>query len=99
MKTYVIGHPDAVQGFALVGVPGRSVSTAQELLAALETARRDPTIGLILLTSDVVALARAQIEQLRALTAIPLLVEIPGPERARPEPPTFIPTPGDRDEP
>lgn len=99
MKTFIIGHADAVQGFALVGVPGRSVATAQELLQALDVARHDPSIGIIMLTTDVVALAREPIEQIKARTTIPLLVEIPGPEVARAEPPPFIPAPGDRDEP
>ena len=79
MKLMVIGHPDAVRGFALVGVQGEIVTTAETLKAALDKALDDKSIGIILVTEDAAALARQRIDYLTAHSTIPLVVEIPGP--------------------
>ncbi|MBP7947752.1 MAG: V-type ATP synthase subunit F [Verrucomicrobia bacterium] len=84
MRLQVIGHQDAVWGFALVGVPGCIVTTAEELHAALDAALADATVGIIMVTDDVAALARERIETLKVQPA-PLLIEIPGPAGPRPD--------------
>ena len=84
MRLQVIGHQDAVWGFALVGVPGCIVTTAEELHAALDAALADATVGIIMVTDDVAALARERIETLKVQSA-PLLIEIPGPAGPRPD--------------
>lgn len=79
MKLMVIGHTDAVRGFALVGVQGHIVTTAEEVNTALDTALRDASIGIILITEEAAALVRQRVNQLAMRTAVPLLMEIPGP--------------------
>ena len=78
MRLQVIGHQDAVWGFALVGVPGCIVKTTDELHTALDAALSDATVGIIVVTDDVATLARDRVDALKA-QAIPLLIEIPGP--------------------
>ncbi|MBN1259521.1 MAG: Vacuolar H+transporting two-sector ATPase F subunit [Anaerolineae bacterium] len=79
MKLLVIGNPDAVWGFALTGVGGRIATTGAALEAALDDALADENVGIILITEDVADLARRRVDQLMARSAVPLVVEIPGP--------------------
>lgn len=88
MRMYVIGNQDAVLGFALVGVDGRIVVDAQEAKAALDAALADRTIGLLLVTSDVAALARERFDSLKVNSMEPLVVELPGPQ-ADQQPPSL----------
>jgi V/A-type H+-transporting ATPase subunit F len=87
MKLLVIGNQDAVWGFALAGVRGQIVTTAEELLGALDAAMADEELGIVLVTEDAAALARQRVDMLKVHSAVPLLVEIPGPEGPRPDRP------------
>lgn len=80
MKLLVIGSAPAVWGFALAGVDGQVITTADSLAATLDEVRQDADLGIILITSDVVDLARERINNLMAKGTLPLIVEIPGPE-------------------
>jgi vacuolar-type H+-ATPase subunit F/Vma7 len=84
MKVVVIGSAGAVWGFALAGVAGQIVETQDELEATLEAMLERSDIGVILVTSDVVDLARERIEAIMARSEVPLLVEIPGPAGSSP---------------
>jgi V/A-type H+-transporting ATPase subunit F len=75
---YVIGNQDAVLGFSLVGVDGRTVRNAGELASALDACMSDETIGLLLVTADVAMWARERLDELRVTSITPLVVEIPG---------------------
>lgn len=79
MKLHVIGEPDAVLGFSLVGATGCTATTREEVVAALEEASRDPHVGVILVTERAAALAPAEIDALRLAKSGPVVVEIPGP--------------------
>lgn len=79
MKLMVIGHQDAVRGFALVGVEGQIVTTSEAINQALDAALNDKSIGIILVTEEAAALARQRVDRLTAHSTIPLVVEIPGP--------------------
>jgi len=85
MKILVIGHPDAVLGFSLVGVNGKPVSTLDEANLALDIALADPEIGIILVTGDVAAMVGSRMDDLRLHSTVPLVVEIQAPEGAQPE--------------
>ncbi len=87
MKLLVIGNQDAVRGFALAGVRGQIVATAKELNRALDVALANGEIGIVLVTEDVADLARRRVDTLMVRSAIPLVVEIPGPEGPRPDRP------------
>lgn len=80
MQLLVIGHEDAVRGFALVGVSGKIATSANELNQALNQALSEENIGIILLTENVAELARTRVDHLKAHSSIPLIMEIPGPD-------------------
>jgi vacuolar-type H+-ATPase subunit F/Vma7 len=83
----VIGSQDAVWGFALAGVRGRIVTTAEELNDTLDEALADGEFGIVLVTDDIADLARQRVDTLVARSTTPLVVEIPGPEGPRPDRP------------
>jgi V/A-type H+-transporting ATPase subunit F len=83
MKLLVIGNQDAVWGFALAGVRGQIVTTAEELNHAIDAALANKEIGIVLVTEDVANLARQQVDTLMVRSTTPLVVEIPGPEGPR----------------
>jgi vacuolar-type H+-ATPase subunit F/Vma7 len=74
MKVLVIGHPEAVLGFSLVGVHGKMAGTAQEANQALDEALSAP---------DVADLVEARMDELKRRSTVPLVVEIPGAEGTR----------------
>ncbi len=80
MKLLVIGAAAAVWGFALTGVRGRVVETAEALNQALDEALSDASVGIVLVTEDAAELARERMDVLTVRSEIPLVVEIPGPE-------------------
>lgn len=81
---FVIGSPDAVRGFALAGVRGRIVETAEELNRALDAALAED-IDILLVTEDVADLDRERVDTLMVRSTAPLVVEIPGPGGPSPE--------------
>ncbi len=84
MKLMVIGHPDAVLGFSLAGVGGRTAGNAAEANRALDEILAAPDVGIVLVTDDVAAMIATRMDQLKMHSTVPLVVEIPAPERVRP---------------
>lgn len=80
MKVTVIGHQDAVLGFSLAGVPGRVVSDAEEMNAALDDALASRDTGIVLVTQDVAALVQSRMDELKLRSTMPLIVEVPSPQ-------------------
>jgi V/A-type H+-transporting ATPase subunit F len=78
IRTYVIGSENCVLGFGLVGVDGRTVRERAELERALDACLADETIGILLISSDVAALARERVDELKVGRLSPLVVEVPG---------------------
>lgn len=89
MKLMVIGHQDAVRGFALVGVEGQIATTAEMVNQALDAALNDKDIGIILVTEDAATMTRQRMDYLTAHSAVPLVVEIPGPGGPREDRPSL----------
>ncbi len=89
MKVRVIGHPEAVLGFSLVGVEGQAASTVEEVTLALDAALADKEIGIVLVTQDVSRLIEARMDYLKLRSTVPLIVEIPGPEGVGPDQPSL----------
>ncbi len=89
MKIQVIGNPEAVQGFSLVGVQGRVATTADELNQALDQALESKDTGIILVTQDVGRLIEPRMDYLKLRSTVPLVVEIPGPEGVRADQPSL----------
>jgi vacuolar-type H+-ATPase subunit F/Vma7 len=89
MKVLVIGHPEAVLGFSLVGVQGQAASTAEEANQALDSALAAEGVGIVLVTQDVSKLIEARMDLLKLHSTVPLVVEIPGPQGVRADQPTL----------
>jgi V/A-type H+-transporting ATPase subunit F len=89
MKILVIGHPEAVLGFSLVGVRGQIATSAEEANQALSSALASPDVGIILVTGDVAGLIEPRMAQLKLSSIGPLVVEIPGPEGVQSDQPTL----------
>ncbi|MGD0002996.1 MAG: V-type ATP synthase subunit F [Anaerolineaceae bacterium] len=89
MKILVIGHPEAVLGYSLVGVEGKAVTSAEETSLALDTALSDHSVGIILVTGDVAEMVRPKMDELQLHSTVPLVVEIPAPERVQPPQPSL----------
>jgi len=79
MKVVAVGGKAFVTGFVLSGVNGEYVSDATAALEKIESLSRDPDVGLIMVSDEVVKPIAAQITQLRTKKAIPLIYEVPGP--------------------
>lgn len=79
MKVWVIGHVDAVLGFALVGVHGEVVDSVEGMNRALDAALANPELGLVLVTEDCSKLASERMAQLKNGIEAPLFLEIPSP--------------------
>jgi V/A-type H+-transporting ATPase subunit F len=80
MKFYCIADEDTVRGFRLAGVDGRSVASAQEAAEALNEAIAQADVGIVVLTQQVGAKIREQVDAFRLECDHPLLVEVPGPD-------------------
>jgi vacuolar-type H+-ATPase subunit F/Vma7 len=89
MKVRVIGHPEAVLGFSLVGVEGQAATTAEEASRALDDALANHEIGIVLVTQDVSRLVESRMDYLKLRSTVPLIVEIPGPEGVSPDQPSL----------
>jgi V/A-type H+/Na+-transporting ATPase subunit F len=85
MKIMVIGNEEAVLGFSLVGVEGKVATSAVEINQLLDEAFSDRQIGIVLITSDVAARIESRMNGLRLHSTVPLVVEIPAPEKVQPE--------------
>jgi V/A-type H+-transporting ATPase subunit F len=80
MRIMVIGHPEAVLGFSLVGVHGQAAASVEEVNQALDRALALPDVGIILVTEDVARLIETRMAQLKLHSTVPLVVELPGPQ-------------------
>lgn len=80
MKVWVIGHPEAVQGFALVGVFGIIAESVESVNQALDRAQAEIDIGIVLVTTKATKLAHERMDQLRRHSGTPIFLEIPDPD-------------------
>jgi V/A-type H+-transporting ATPase subunit F len=84
MKFFCVADEDTVRGFRLAGVEGQAVEGPREAEAAVEAAVRKPNLGVLVLTHEIAAGIRAQVDAIRAERDRPLVVEVPGPEGPMP---------------
>ena len=77
MKYAIIGDEDAVMGFGIVGVQGRVAASAEEARQAFETLRKEPDVGIILITERVAEMIRPLMDAYMLSTSFPLMVEVP----------------------
>jgi V/A-type H+-transporting ATPase subunit F len=89
MRILVIGHPEAVLGFSLVGVHGQAATSAEDVNQALDRALALPDVGIILVTENVARLIEERMAQLKLRSTVPLVVELPGPQVEQPDRPSL----------
>ena len=77
MKYFIIGDEDAVLGFGMVGVQGRTAQNRDEADAAFKIALEDNDVGIIIITERVAELIRLQVDRYVFSKQFPLIVEIP----------------------
>jgi V/A-type H+/Na+-transporting ATPase subunit F len=77
VRYFIIGDEDAVLGFSMVGVKGRTVSNRNEAESALQEAISDQQFGIILITERVADLIRQEVDKYVFKSQFPLVVEIP----------------------
>ena len=80
MDFYVVADRDTVAGFRYAGVPGLIAESAEEARAELQRLA-DKDAQLIVITTEGIAdSVRDTVNAIRYEGALPLIVEIPGPE-------------------
>ncbi len=84
MKFFCIADEETVRGFRLAGVAGEGVAGPQQAAAALQRAIERTECGILILTDQVAAQVRPQVDAIRLERDRPLLVEIPGPKGSAP---------------
>ena len=78
MKSFLISdNRDTWVGKRLAGINGIIIHEKDELLEALNAARKDEEIGLIIMTEKIVDLAKDEIMEFKLKVARPLIIEIP----------------------
>jgi V/A-type H+-transporting ATPase subunit F len=80
VKFFCIGDEDTVRGFRLAGVAGCPVTSPCGAADAFADAIAQPDVAVLMLTPQVAAHIRTQVDTFRLERDRPLLVEIPGPE-------------------
>lgn len=86
MKLFVLGHEDAVLGFALIGVDGFVTEDPTAALAKLEEVVARGDVGLILITPHLASRIEERVQEMEQSPGGPLVLQIPAPgeELARP---------------
>jgi V/A-type H+-transporting ATPase subunit F len=74
---FVIGDENAVLGFGLLGVEGCAVDTLDEAHQALADARSHMQSGILFITEEWADALRDEVDQLKAVTLEPLILEVP----------------------
>lgn len=87
MGFHVIGDEDTVMGFSFAGVEGTVVSDGDEARDALDDALEEGDQTVIIITEKFAAHIRDRIQEIRFGAALPLIVEVPGPEGPQEETP------------
>jgi V/A-type H+-transporting ATPase subunit F len=78
MYAFVIGDPDMVTGFRLVGVKGIIIFTVDEAWRALSKAIENVDVAVVIISEEFSTKMRDKIDKLRLSRIAPLIVEIPG---------------------
>jgi V/A-type H+-transporting ATPase subunit F len=76
---YVVGDEDTVLGFRYAGVPGEVVTNTEEARKAFGQAVAERRARVLILTDVIAETIRDEVNAVRATSAWPLVVEIPGP--------------------
>jgi len=90
MDFYVVADEDTVRGFGYAGVEGVVVHNAQEAAAELDRLARQQAELIIIVTETIADTVRDKINAIRYEEALPLVVEVPGPEGPSEKSPSLL---------
>ena len=93
MDYYIIGDEDAVLGFRLVGVRGRTAANREEAENAFREALKNEQIAVIIITERIADLIRPLVDRFLFREKFPLLVEVQdrlGPMAGKPDIRTMV---------
>jgi len=76
-KAFVLGNKEAVVGFRLAGVEGKTVEDKESALRTLYQLLSSGSYCLLIITEDVASMIREELEDIRSKELYPLIVEIP----------------------
>jgi V/A-type H+-transporting ATPase subunit F len=88
MEYFIIGDEDAVLGFRMVGVRGKTAATQEQAERAFREAQKDENIGILIITERIADLIRPQVDRFLFREKFPLIVEIHdrnGPVEGKPD--------------
>ncbi|MDC7246695.1 MAG: V-type ATP synthase subunit F [Sphaerochaetaceae bacterium] len=77
MHYFIIGDEDTVLGFSLVGIEGMIATSKEMAQESLRIALCDKENAIIIITQDVAALIREEVDRYIFSETFPLIVEIP----------------------
>ncbi|MCK5569000.1 MAG: V-type ATP synthase subunit F [Spirochaetes bacterium] len=77
MKYFIIGDEDAVLGFGMVGVQGRTAVNPEDAREAFQSALNDKDIGIIIITERIARQIRTTVDRFLFKERFPLVIEIP----------------------
>ena len=87
MKYFIIGDEDAVLGFGMVGVKGKTAVNRSQAEEAFKMALTDKEVGIVIITERIAELIRPHVDQFIFSEKFPLIVEVPdrkGPMAGKP---------------
>jgi len=77
MRFFCIADTESSLGFKLTGVETRDVASRSQALEALQEAKGNKEIGIILVTEKAAALVREEVQTHIEGSPVPLILEIP----------------------
>jgi vacuolar-type H+-ATPase subunit F/Vma7 len=90
MEFHVVADEDTVTGFRFAGVRGTVVADADEAGAVLDQLAAEHAEQVVIVTEQIAEGIRDRISAIRFGEALPLIVEIPGPEGPSAEGPSLL---------
>lgn len=82
-RYFVIADEDTLSGFRCAGIPGRAVGNSREAAEALSEACKK-NAGVVIVTEEISAMIKPEIDAVRFSEELPMVVEIPGPQGPMP---------------
>jgi len=80
MDFFVMADRDTVMGFGAIGIRGAVVGTARQAEAELDRLAAAGDTRIVITTERIANMVREKVNAIRFGEALPLIVEIPGPE-------------------
>jgi vacuolar-type H+-ATPase subunit F/Vma7 len=77
VQVRLIGDARDVTGFALAGVESQECETGAGFVRALDEARRDPDVAIVVVSASLASFAEDLIEEMRESVHLPIVIVLP----------------------